>query len=57
MVVYIIKDWFGIKDEGIWSNKNRVMALDLRNNFVSGLHLEHLLTNFLQTLNRSSYHI
>ena len=31
------------------------MALDLRKNFVSGLFLEHLLTDFLQTLYRSSY--
>ena len=31
------------------------MALDLRLNFISGLYLEHLLTNFLETLYRSSY--
>ena len=29
---------------------SRVMALDLRENFVSGLYLEHLLTNFLKTV-------
>ena len=35
---------FGIEDRLISSNKYRVMALDLRYNFVSshGLHLMHL---------------
>ena len=31
------------------SNKYRVMTLDFMLKFVSGLFLEHLLTNFLQT--------
>ena len=31
------------------------MALDLHQNFVAELYLEHLLTDFLQTLYRSSY--
>ena len=31
------------------------MALDLCQNFVSGLCLKYLLTNFLQTLYRNSY--
>ena len=31
------------------------MALDLYQNFVSRFYLEHLLTNFLQTLYKSSY--
>ena len=31
------------------------MALDLCDNFVSGLYLERLLTNLFQSLYRSSY--
>ena len=48
-------EWSGIEDGLISSNKYRVTALDLHLNFVSGFYLEHLLTDFLQTLNRSSY--
>ena len=52
---HIGKEWFGNKDGFISSNKYRVMTLDLIYNFVSELYLEHLFTNFLQTLHMSSY--
>ena len=44
--VHIRKEWFEIEDGKISSNKYRVMALDLRYNFIFGLY-DQFSSNFV----------